>query len=56
MDFYSVLISFISHIPGCVFVVVSIVHGILLVGGGGPLHTHDRITEDGGEYGVPPPP
>ena len=55
MDFYSILVSILRRLPGCVFVVVYIVHGILAVGGGGPPHPLSLGTEEGRDPGVPTP-
>ena len=40
MDLDSIIISIIRRFPGCVFVVVSVVHGILVVREGGLSQPH----------------
>ena len=55
MDFYSILISILRRFPGCVFVVISVIHGILVFGGGGLPQPRGIGVEEGGDPGGPPP-
>ena len=49
MDFYSILISILRRLPGYVVIVVSIIHGICVVGGGYPPQPRILSAEEGGE-------
>ena len=56
IDFYSILILILRRFPGCVFFVISVIHGILVVVGGDPLHPRGLGAEEGGYPDGPPPP
>ena len=55
MDFYLTLISISRQFPGGVFVVVSVIHGILVVGIGVPTQPCGLVSEYGQEPGVHSP-
>ena len=56
MDLYSIIIIFLRWFPGCVFVVFSVIHGILVVGRGDTSHTRSFGTKEGRDPGFPTPP
>ena len=55
MEFYFISKSVLFQFPGYVYVILSVVHGILLVGGGFPPHYHGHGVEEGVDPGGPYP-
>ena len=55
IDFYSIIISILRRFLGCIFVVVYVICGILVIVGGGLPHPCVLGAEEGGEPGGSPP-
>ena len=55
-DFYSILIYILRQLPGYIFVIISVIRGILAVVIGGPPHPHCIVAEELGDPSGPPPP
>ena len=56
IDLYSIIFSILRRFLGCIFVVVSVICGILVIVGGGPPQPYVLGAEEGVEPGGPPPP
>ena len=54
MEFYTIIIYILRRFQGFVF--ISIIHGILMVIGGGPQQNCGIGAKEVGETGGPPPP